>query len=220
LQPGDGNEDDVGDFSEDVATDGVDGLDPSQVDEAGEEEYGEEDYEEYEEGADFDFDADSIELPPDDYEEGGEDGEDGEGQEQEEEVSALDAKYPRVPERIYTVPDLFSKAAYWDLAAMLKLDYPDVFVLDIETDAERLKEGDMFVSLSKDEEEIQKEVQRAVAAGAQALVLPDFVAKHPDVMMLIPDGYPVVFADNMVEASQRLAVAFFDAPARELQTIV
>eukprot|EP00798_Chlamydomonas_sp_ICE-L_P010597 gene10597-12263_t len=114
-----------------------------------------------------------------------------------------DGKYPEPEQRAYFISDLFGKAAYMEQAVRL----------------EEVIDGDIFILESaKYLDDIVPSVHLAVQSGAVALILPKEAMGLPglDVFM---DQIPMLYEEKVAEMAQRLAVAFYDAPSRDVLVI-
>ncbi|GAX74661.1 hypothetical protein CEUSTIGMA_g2109.t1 [Chlamydomonas eustigma] len=145
-----------------------------------------------------------------------------------QEAASSNSSLPEAPERGYYLSDLFGKAAYLDVAELMETECPDAIVYGLQSNVLKIIPGDMYVCVSTYIEEIPRLVEEALSCGAAALLLPHFaqavmlqakVQEDGTKSPLIPPEIPCRFVVSVAEVSQRLAVAFYDAPARDMMVI-
>ncbi len=113
-------------------------------------------------------------------------------------------------------------AAPWCADACLRrAEYPHVGISGLQSDVARVKENDFYCCPSTDAEEVPFLAAQARLAGASALLLPDVAKDLPAMADVAPEGgpTPVFFVENVDVAAARLAVAFYEAPSREMLMI-
>uniref|UniRef100_A0A7S0WRN5 Mur ligase central domain-containing protein n=1 Tax=Chlamydomonas leiostraca TaxID=1034604 RepID=A0A7S0WRN5_9CHLO len=130
-----------------------------------------------------------------------------------------ESKYPEPPVRVYFIADLFGKAAYYDAAIMLEKEFPQVAVYGLQASPDKIIQGDLYCCMPEHLELVPSLVKQAVEAGASALLLPEAAQGVEGVKEAIPASVPVLYVPVVDDTASRLAVAFYDAPSRELLVV-
>jgi len=128
-------------------------------------------------------------------------------------------KYPPQPERGYHAHELFDKAALEEVADYLREKFPEACLFGLQSEIERVLPGDLYCCEPMDLDDVPDLVQRAVQAQAAAVLLPEQAYHMSSVRESVPEDFPVLYAGDVSELSQRLAVAFYDAPSRDLLVV-
>ncbi|KAF5832882.1 Mur ligase [Dunaliella salina] len=128
-------------------------------------------------------------------------------------------KYPPQPERGYYAYELFAKAALEEVAVYLHEKFPEACLFGLQSEIERVLPGDLYCCEPLDLDDVPDLVQQAVQAQAAAVLLPEQAYSMSSVRESVPEDFPVLYAGDVMELAQRLAVAFYDAPSRDLLVV-
>ena len=85
----------------------------------------------------------------------------------------------------------------------------------LQRNPDKIIEGDMFICDSSDPSKAQEMVSRALENNANALLLPMSLKSKLE----FPTSIPTLFVPDVEEFAQRLSVAFYDAPGRDMMVV-
>jgi hypothetical protein len=96
-------------------------------------------------------------------------------------------------------------------------DFPEAAAYGLQNDPDKVIKGDMFVCTCEDLSKVAAQVQLALENEASSLLLPIEAEDLPG--LAIPPGMPCHYVGSVPEVAHRLAVAFYDAPGRDMLMI-
>ncbi|KAL0055346.1 hypothetical protein WJX82_010861 [Trebouxia sp. C0006] len=123
-----------------------------------------------------------------------------------------DASYPERPSRSYTLASLLELADI-SLPEDFGEDELEVAVTGLQNRPQKVQAGDLYIHITKPDEDVWGCVHEALQRGASAVIAGDVFEAEEDLEV------PVMLLPDCLDAQQRLAIAFYDNPSTKMTVV-
>lgn len=98
-------------------------------------------------------------------------------------------------------------------------EHPELAVYGLQSSPDKMEGGEIYCCMPSFLLEVPQLIERAVQAGAHALLIPDQAIEVEGVKEAIPETVPALFVPVVDHMAQQLAAAFYDDPSADLMVV-